>query len=65
MSKGEDLGKSSAILMTNTAKILTETLWKAINRFNRQNGHSVRHLARYNRFFLGGKPPSQYLHRDT
>lgn len=63
MSKDEDLGKYRAILMTNTAKILTETFRASINRFNRQNRHSVSHLIRYDRFFSGGEPPNQYLYR--
>jgi hypothetical protein len=50
-------------LMTNTAKILTETFRASINRFNRQNRHSVSHLIRYDRFFSGGEPPNQYLYR--
>ena len=60
--KGADLGKCSAILMTNTPKNLTETLPKATNWFDIQNQHSVSHLARYDRFFLGAQTVNQSLH---
>lgn len=61
--KGVDLGKCSAILMTNKAKVLTKTLPKPINWFDIQNQHSVSHLARYDRFFLGAQTANQSLHR--